>query len=167
MRTFYFLKQFTEANVLPEDKYFKSLVYLKNNRIDKQKFELVKQFVKDFKNNIALCGRNKPNRQHDLKLLWHYHIGYPNYNEHILQYKDKKKCCPTKSKIVFCSACINFEEKQSGMTSQSILHYVLVEDKSIILWAWGDEHDPFPNMELPIFKKIREWIKDPENLVKK
>lgn len=170
MRTFYFLKQFTEANILPEDKHFKSLKYLKNNKNDKPKFELVQQFVKDFKNSVALCGRNKPNRQYGPQVLWHYHIGYPNYNEYILQYKDKKNCCPTKSKIEFCSVCINFEEKQlgmqiAGMSSKAVLHYILCEDNSIILWAWGDEHEPFPDIDLPIFKKIKEWIRNPENLI--
>lgn len=165
MRTIYLLKQFTEANTLPENQYFKSLKYLKSNKNDKQKFEFVQQFLKDFKNGVALCGRNKPNHQNGNKILWHYHIGYPEYNENILQYKGQKKCCPTKSQQEFCYSCIEFSEQSSSMTSKTVLHYILSENNSIILWAWGDEHQPFPNMNLPIFNKIREWIKNPENLV--
>lgn len=169
MRTLYLLKQFTEANILPEDRYFKSLKYLKTNKNENQKFDLVQQFIKDFKNSSALCGRNKPNNQTGSQILWHYHIGYPSYNEHILQYKHKKNCYPTKQKMQFCAACISFERKQvglpvEGMSSKAVLHYVLCGDRSIILWAWGDEHQPFPEVNSPIFSKIKEWIKEPENL---
>ena len=37
MRTFYLLKQFKEANHLPENENFKSLSYLKSNSKDKKK----------------------------------------------------------------------------------------------------------------------------------
>lgn len=170
MKQIYILKQFTEANIFPEDKHFKSLKFLKSNKNDKKKFELVQQFIKDFKNGKALCGRNKPNNQYGAKILWHYHIGHPNYNETTFFYKDKKECSPTARNLKFCSICLNFGEKDlgmsiSGMSSQSILHYVLCPDDSIILWAWGDEHEPFPNKDLPIFKKIEQWIKEPKNLL--
>jgi len=64
----------------------------------------------------------------------------------------------------FCSICLNFSEQPKGLTSQSILHYVLFDNGEIVFWAWGYKHDPFPNKNLPIFTKIREWVKDPANL---
>ena len=98
-------------------------------------------------------------------MLWHYHIGYPSYNENPITYKQDKKCNPFNSGINFCSICVNFSEQPKGLTSQSILHYVRFDNGEIVFWVWGDEHDPFPNKELPIFKKIREWVKDPANLI--
>ena len=150
---------------MPENENFKSLSYLKSSVKDKKKLELIKQFFKDFKNSKPLCGRNKPNHQHDPKFLWHYHIGYPNYNQSCFIYKQNKKCNPLNNGSNFCSMCINFSEQLDGLTSKAILHYLICENGEIIFWAWGDEHEPFPNKNLPIFKKIREWIKDPNNLI--
>lgn len=59
MRTIYLLKQFTEANTLPENQYFKSLKYLKSNKNDKQKFEFVQQFLIDFKNGYKIMEAAK------------------------------------------------------------------------------------------------------------
>lgn len=158
MKKIAILKQsFEENDIFINDKFFKSFFYLKHN--EKEKFEFFYNFYKNFYKNPS-CGKNKKNHS-DNNNLYHYHSGYPKYNEFDLTFKNSKRCYPLSKNIIYCISCKDFSLNQNGKTSASVLYYYLLEDL-IIFFAWGDEHVPFPKSF--VFEKAVKLCTDINNI---
>lgn len=156
MGQLYFLQTWFEKGLLPENKYFKSF-----KTLNEDQKKIVKDFTYKYVHNQPLCGRNKPNhldKTGDYS-FWHYHIGYPNYNQD-LTFTHGKPCDPFSHKNDSCDICINFKLNNEGKTSSSVLHYVKLPKSEIIVFAYGEKHDQFPLISSSMSEKCLLLIKD-------
>lgn len=116
------------------DNIFKSW---KNLNKDQQ--ILVGDFIKNVTEQKKLCGRNK-GQYYD---VFHYHIGYKNYNNYFnLNCKHHK--------------CLDLVQNDAGLTSEGVLYYIK-KNSQIYILAFGETHAPFPDPSL-FFKILKNVV---------